>query len=42
AQDDPAALVRPLNATRPYLTHLRPGLAARLDALTDTTSAASD
>ncbi|MER8087864.1 type III effector protein [Streptomyces sp. NPDC058316] len=43
AQDDPAALVRPLNATRPYLTHLHPGLAARLDALTDTTtSAASD
>ncbi|MER6075263.1 type III effector protein [Streptomyces sp. NPDC001817] len=42
AQDDPAALVRPLNATRPYLTHLHPALAARLDALTDTTSAASD
>ncbi|MBX7553212.1 type III effector protein [Streptomyces sp. NPDC004232] len=42
AQDDPAALVRPLNATRPYLTHLRPDLASRLDALTDTTSAASD
>ncbi|MGW5692653.1 hypothetical protein ACWEWX_17245 [Streptomyces asiaticus] len=33
---------RPLNATRPYLTHLHPDLAARLDALTDTTSAASD
>ncbi|WP_413103643.1 type III effector protein [Streptomyces sp. Inha503] len=42
AQDDPAALVRPRNATRPYLTHLHPDLAARLDALTDTTSAASD
>ncbi|WP_445281929.1 type III effector protein [Streptomyces sp. DSM 118148] len=33
AQDDPAALVRPLNAARPHLT-AHPDLAARLDALT--------
>ncbi len=33
AQDDPAALVGPLNATRPHLTTAHPDLAARLDAL---------
>ncbi|WP_406177370.1 type III effector protein [Streptomyces sp. NBC_00996] len=45
AQDDPAALVRPLNATRPHLTTVHPDLAARLDTLTnsaDATIAASD
>ncbi|MFK0264153.1 type III effector protein [Streptomyces angustmyceticus] len=34
AQADPAALVGPLNATRPYLDGAHPGLAAQLDALT--------
>jgi hypothetical protein len=34
AQDDPAALVSPLYATRPHLTTAHPGLAARLDTLT--------
>ncbi|WP_371798529.1 type III effector protein [Streptomyces sp. NBC_01707] len=33
AQDDPAALVRPLTATRPYLTGSHPRLAAQLDTL---------
>ncbi|MFE3635039.1 type III effector protein [Streptomyces sp. NPDC059168] len=32
AQDDPAALIRPLNATRPHLA-AHPDLAARLDTL---------
>ncbi|MCM3806714.1 type III effector protein [Streptomyces sp. DR7-3] len=44
AQDDPAALIRPLNATRPHLTVTHPDLAARLDTLTksaEATSAAS-
>ncbi|MFC5029484.1 type III effector protein [Streptomyces sp. SID13666] len=34
AEDDPAALIRPLNATRPHLTTTHPDLAARLDTLT--------
>lgn len=34
AQDDPAALLPPLNATRPHLTTTHPDLAARLDTLT--------
>ncbi|MEU1471663.1 type III effector protein [Streptomyces sp. NPDC005761] len=34
AQDDPAALIPPLNATRPHLTATHPDLAARLDTLT--------
>ncbi|MER6568869.1 type III effector protein [Streptomyces sp. NPDC001093] len=34
AQDDPAALVRPLNAARPHLATVHPDLAARLDTLT--------
>ncbi|MEU8835321.1 type III effector protein [Streptomyces sp900116325] len=33
AHDDPAALVRPLTATRPYLTGAHPRLAAQLDTL---------
>ncbi|WP_310725547.1 type III effector protein [Streptomyces sp. N2A] len=33
AHDDPAELVRPLNATRPHLTTTHPDLAARLDSL---------
>ncbi|MGW2858937.1 type III effector protein [Streptomyces sp. NPDC001205] len=33
AHDDPATLIPPLNATRPYLTHTHPDLVARLDAL---------
>ncbi|MER0483389.1 type III effector protein [Streptomyces sp. Edi2] len=33
AQDDPAALVGPLGATRPYLEDAHPGLAAQVDAL---------
>ncbi|MFH8776463.1 type III effector protein, partial [Streptomyces sp. NPDC017958] len=40
ADDDPAALIRPLGATRPHLTTTHPGLAARLDALTDSARAA--
>ncbi|MFH8776163.1 type III effector protein, partial [Streptomyces sp. NPDC017958] len=35
AHDDPAALIRPLGATRPHLTTTHPGLAAQLDALTN-------
>ncbi|MER6015474.1 type III effector protein [Streptomyces bluensis] len=35
AHDDPAALIHPLNATRPYLTTTHPGLAAQLDTLTN-------
>ncbi|MFG2794254.1 type III effector protein [Streptomyces sp. NPDC048419] len=34
AQDDPAALIRPLNATRAHLTVGHPDLAAQLDTLT--------
>ncbi|MET7486633.1 type III effector protein [Streptomyces sp. NPDC005538] len=34
AHDDPAELVRPLNAARPHLTATHPGLAAQLDKLT--------
>ncbi|MFF5140662.1 type III effector protein [Streptomyces sp. NPDC013157] len=34
AHDDPAELIRPLKATRPYLTTTHPGLAAQLDTLT--------
>ncbi|MEV4925851.1 type III effector protein [Streptomyces roseoverticillatus] len=34
AQDDPAELIRPLNATRPHLTTTHPDLAAQLDTLT--------
>ncbi|MBV9022835.1 MAG: type III effector protein, partial [Streptomycetaceae bacterium] len=33
AQDDPAALIHPLNATRPHLTTTHPDLAAQLDIL---------
>ena len=33
SNDDPAALIAPLHATRPYLTSVHPDLAARLDAL---------
>ncbi|MET7527988.1 type III effector protein [Streptomyces sp900116325] len=33
AHDDPAALVRPLTATRPYLAGAHPRLAAQLDTL---------
>jgi hypothetical protein len=32
--DDPAALIDPLNAARPYVTRAHPGLGAQLDALT--------
>ncbi|MFI1798781.1 type III effector protein [Streptomyces sp. NPDC020379] len=32
--DDPAALIHPLNATRPHLTATHPDLAAQLDTLT--------
>ncbi|MFH8452900.1 type III effector protein [Streptomyces fungicidicus] len=39
AQDDPAALIRPLNAARPHLATAHPDLAARLDALTDSARA---
>ncbi|MFG2289262.1 type III effector protein [Streptomyces sp. NPDC048595] len=35
AHDDPAALIQPLNATRPHLTTAHPGLAAQLDTLTN-------
>uniref|UniRef100_A0AAU2VDE1 Type III effector protein n=1 Tax=Streptomyces sp. NBC_00003 TaxID=2903608 RepID=A0AAU2VDE1_9ACTN len=34
AHDDPAELLRPLNATRPHLAPTRPDLAAQLDRLT--------
>ncbi|MFJ6121505.1 type III effector protein [Streptomyces sp. NPDC092129] len=34
AQDDPADLLHPLDATRPHLTATHPRLAAQLDALT--------
>ncbi|MGW7695561.1 type III effector protein [Streptomyces asiaticus] len=34
AHDDPAELIRPLNAARPHLTTTHPDLAAQLDALT--------
>jgi hypothetical protein len=34
AHNDPAALLLPLNATRPHLTATHPDLAARLDTLT--------
>ncbi|MEU0968965.1 type III effector protein [Streptomyces sp. NPDC005917] len=37
AQDDPADLVHPLNATRPHLTATHPHLATELDTLTNTT-----
>ncbi|GFE13338.1 hypothetical protein Sgleb_13850 [Streptomyces glebosus] len=40
AHDDPAALIHPLNATRPYLTTTHPDLAARLDTLTKSATAA--
>ncbi|MFF5016370.1 type III effector protein [Streptomyces sp. NPDC001165] len=40
AHDDPAVLIRPLNATRPHLAPGHPDLAAQLDALTN--PAASD
>ncbi|QDQ09576.1 type III effector protein [Streptomyces spectabilis] len=40
AHDDPAALIHPLNATRPHLTPAHPDLAAGLDALTDSARAA--
>ncbi|MWA09390.1 type III effector protein [Streptomyces sp. BA2] len=33
ADDDPAALIEPLNAARPYVERTRPDLAAQLDAL---------
>ncbi|MFE7172556.1 type III effector protein [Streptomyces sp. NPDC057616] len=33
AHDDPAELIRPLNATRPHLTTTHPALAAQLDTL---------
>ncbi|MFE5813010.1 type III effector protein [Streptomyces sp. NPDC056479] len=36
AHDDPAELIRPLNATRPHLTTTHPDLAAQLDTLTPT------
>ncbi|MFF4503393.1 type III effector protein [Streptomyces sp. NPDC001401] len=38
AHDDPAALIHPLNATRPHLTPDHPDLAAQLDALTNPTT----
>ncbi|KIZ18084.1 hypothetical protein [Streptomyces natalensis] len=41
AQDDPAALVRPLNTTRPHLTAAHPDIAARLDSLTNSATAAA-
>ncbi|MGW1800013.1 type III effector protein [Streptomyces sp. NPDC001984] len=41
AHDDPAALIRPLTATRPHLTTRHPDLAARLDALTASATAAT-
>ncbi|MFF4575042.1 type III effector protein [Streptomyces sp. NPDC001410] len=34
AYDDPAELIRPLNATRPHLTTTHPDLVAQLDTLT--------
>jgi hypothetical protein len=34
AHDDPAELIRPLNATRPHLTTTHPDLAAQIDTLT--------
>ncbi|MEU6653732.1 type III effector protein [Streptomyces sp. NPDC046900] len=45
AHDDPATLIHPLNAARPHLTATHPGLAAQLDALTNSapaTGAADD
>ncbi|MFJ7899599.1 type III effector protein [Streptomyces sp. NPDC096198] len=39
AHNDPARLIHPLNATRPYLTTTHPGLAAQLDTLTGTATA---
>ncbi|MEU2621479.1 type III effector protein [Streptomyces sp. NPDC007157] len=39
AHNDPADLIHPLNATRPYLTTTHPGLAAQLDTLTGTATA---
>jgi hypothetical protein len=39
AHDDPAALLHPLNATRPHLTTTHPDLAAQLDALTNSAPA---
>lgn len=41
AQDDPAALIHPLNATRPHLTTAHPDIAARLDSLTNSATAAA-
>ncbi|MGN9762942.1 type III effector protein [Streptomyces sp. SD31] len=38
AQDDPAALLRPLDATRPHLTPAHPDLAAELDTLTNSST----
>jgi hypothetical protein len=40
AQDDPAALIRPLNATRAHLTAAHPDLAARVGTLTNAAEAA--
>ncbi|MDF3149842.1 type III effector protein, partial [Streptomyces sp. T21Q-yed] len=37
AQDDPAALIHPLDATRPHLATAHPDLAAELDTLTKAT-----
>ncbi|MCA6096499.1 type III effector protein [Streptomyces sp. SCA3-4] len=43
AQDDPAALISPLNATRPHLMDTHPDLTAQLDTLTNSaTTAAAD
>ncbi|GHE15830.1 type III effector protein [Streptomyces alanosinicus] len=39
AHDDPAALIHPLNATRPHLTTTHPDLATQLDALTNSATA---
>ncbi|QIY75946.1 type III effector protein [Streptomyces sp. RLB1-33] len=39
AHNDPANLIHPLNATRPYLTTTHPDLAAQLDTLTGTATA---
>ncbi|MEV5237931.1 type III effector protein [Streptomyces cinnamoneus] len=36
--NDPAALIHPLNATRPHLTTTHPDLAAQLDTLTNSAS----
>lgn len=35
AHDDPAALIHPLNATRPHLAPVHPDLAAQVDTLTN-------